>query len=151
VRALAAVAVLVATGAIVLVTWSVLPGATPARYSAIALSGSWSKVSDVTVVPPHTKLSVRVTVENHTARTVDYRVVPTLAGAAWKPSSLTLAPGRSWSGDVSGTMPAGGCLHRLRIGLECSAGGTACSQSLIVWLENRKTLPSGCSASSTGA
>ncbi len=151
VRALAAVAVIAVTGAIVLVSWSVLPGSTPARYSAIALAGSWSQVNHPTVVPAHQKLSVSVTVENHTARTVSYQVVPKLAGGSWKASSLTLAPGRSWSGEVSGTMPAGGCLHRLRIGLRCSAATTACTQSLIVWLEDRKTLPSGCSSSPTGA
>ena len=132
-------------------SWSALPGSTPAPYSAIALGGSWSDVSRVTVVPPHEKLSVDVTVENHTARTVSYRVVPKLSGAAWTTSSVRLAPGRSWSGSVSGTVPAGGCLHRLRIGLQCTEVATACTQSLIVWLEDRKTLPSGCTASPTGA
>jgi hypothetical protein len=151
VRALAAAAVVVATGVIILVTWASLPGATPARYSAIALSGSWAKVTHVTVVPPHQKLTVDVRVENHTARTVSYQVVPKVAGGAWQVSAVTLAPGRSWSGDVSGTMPSGGCLHRLRIALRCDAAAPACTQSLIVWTEDRKTLPSGCTSGPTGA
>jgi hypothetical protein len=147
-RAIALALVLALTGGVIAVTWAVLPGSTPARYSAIALAGAWSNVHQVTVADPGTRLTVDVRVENHTASTGRYRVVPKLRGAAWTKPTVTLAPGASWQGTITGRMPAGACLHRLSIALTCS---TACTQSLVVWLAPRATLPRSCSTIAAGA
>lgn len=148
-RAIAAGLVIVGTGVIILVTWAALPGATPARFSAIALAGRWSHVSRVTIVPAQQVLTVAVQVQNHTARAQRYQVLPELRGSTWTTRTVTLAPGRSWTGAVQGTMPAGGCLHRLEIALRCAPA--SCKQSLVIWLASRKKLQKACSSTTTGA
>jgi hypothetical protein len=61
---------------------------------------------------------------------------------------VTLAPGRTWFGKVSGSIPAGGCLHRLSIALRCEP--ERCTQSLVLWLADRKKLPAACSTTAGG-
>jgi Protein of unknown function (DUF1616) len=148
-RALAAAAVLLGTGAVIALTWAILPGSSPARYSAIALSGAWSRVHRVTVVAPGKEVAVSVRVENHTATTQRYRIVPRVLGASWTAPSITLAAGRSWTGTVTGSIPTGGCLHRLLIALRCQ--NNACTQSLVLWLAPRANLPPSCSTATAGA
>jgi TRAP-type C4-dicarboxylate transport system permease small subunit len=148
-RVIAAALVLVCGGVLVLVSWSVLPGSTPAPYSAIALSGRWTAVTRVTVVKPHDRLAVQVRVENHTRQTLRYRIVPVVTGASWKGGAVTLDPGRSWTGTVSGTMPPTPCLRRLSIALRC--GPAQCNESLVLWLATRRSLPASCSSTRTGA
>ena len=125
-----------------------LPGSTPARYSSIALAGDWSKAHGVTVIPAGKRFSVAVTVANRTASTEHYEVVPTLAHTSWTRPTVTLAPGASWSGSISGSMPSGGCLHRLSVALRCQA--TRCNQSLVLWFSTRAKLPPSCSTLTTG-
>ena len=40
-----------------------------------------------------------------------------MTDSRWTGGRVTLEPGASWTGVVSGKVPAGGCLHRLAIAL----------------------------------
>ena len=61
-------------------------------------------------------LSIGVT--NGSAWRRSYRITPLLDGVpCWPNQTLSLGPGASWSGHVSGVVPADGALHRLTITL----------------------------------
>jgi hypothetical protein len=145
---LAAAAVVAGTGILVIVAWAALPGAKAAPYSAIALRGSWATTRQVRYEQAKRPFAVALQVENRTRVTRRYRVVPTLAGETWKGALMTIEPGATWTGKIRGTIPAGGCAHRLQIALRCDPG--TCSQSLIVWFKDRRQLPAACSTLAAG-
>lgn len=135
---------IVAVGLLVLVARLALPGGTAARFSAIALDGTWARTSTVTVLAPGTTLSVDVRVDNESGRTQHYDVVPAVTGARWTGASFDLPSGESWRGKVSGTITSGGCLRRLQISLRCPP--QQCGQGVTLWLADRAQLPASCSA-----
>jgi hypothetical protein len=137
------VAAAVAAAGIIAVGLHVLPGAPEARYSALAFGGSWAKLEGPVFAAPATPVDVPVTVTNHTGTAKRYVLRPHMTGASWKPRVITVEPGATWSGAVSGSVPRGGCLHRLLIGLSAEndrIGG------LTVWFQSRRTLPNRCDA-----
>ncbi|MDX6594387.1 MAG: hypothetical protein QOJ13_3583 [Gaiellales bacterium] len=118
-----------------------LPGTPDARYTSLALGGTWSQVSTPTFAPAGKPTGVTVTVANHSDAAKRYLLEPAMDGGTWKSRTITVAAGATWTGDVTGTVPAGGCLHRLLVGLSSKndrIGG------LTVWFQSRRTLPDSC-------
>jgi hypothetical protein len=134
---------IVAIGLLVLVARLVLPAGTAARFTAISLDRSWAETNSVTVLAPGKTLSVDVRVDNESGRTQHYDVIPQVTGARWAGASFDLPSGESWRGKVSGTITAGGCLHRLQISLRCPP--QLCRQGVTLWLADRAKLPASCS------
>ncbi len=74
-----------------------------------------------------------------------YRVAPLLDGVpCWPNQTLSLGPGASWSGHVSGAVPADGALHRLTITLrQLNGNGQDRAGSvgpLVVWVRGAHPL-----------
>jgi len=89
-------------------------------------------------------LSIGVT--NGSAWRRSYRVTPLLDSVpCWPSQALSLGPGASWSGHVSGVVPADGALHRLTITLrqpgQLGGGrqdGASSMGPLVVWVRGAR-------------
>jgi hypothetical protein len=96
--------------------WLGSPAETP--YSRLALAGRWANLQSAVAVQPRTTLDVPVSVANHGTTPRTYHLVPGLAtGQRWAVRRLRVAPGRTWTGALRGTVPRAACLNRLRIRL----------------------------------
>jgi len=114
-------------------------------YSEIALAGRWADVrSPVAVISRAGPVSVELSVANHTQATKAYRVVPVMREANWSARTFELAPGASWRGLVRGTVPEGGCLHRLLVSVR-EAGAAKPIGSVTLWFQNGRKLTGKCS------
>jgi uncharacterized membrane protein len=131
------------TALAVVVVPHLLPSNPSAPYSSISLGGAWAGLGTPVVARPSQEVAVEIGVENHTHRRRVYVVGPAMAGATWSGDSVTLDPGGSWTGVVSGHVPAGGCLHRLAITLS-ERGSPQRIGTLTVWLQSATTLPKRC-------
>jgi uncharacterized membrane protein len=135
------VAVALAAALIIGVGLRVLPGTPEAQYTSLALGGTWAKVATPTFAQAGKPTSVTVTVTNHSGAEKRYVLKPTMDGGTWKSRTITVAAGATWTGDVTGTVPHGGCLHRLLVGLTSRndrIGG------LTAWFQSKRTLPNSC-------
>jgi uncharacterized membrane protein len=132
------VAVLLVVGLVTL-----LPGQRNAPFTEAALAGTWAGVDDAVLVQPDRPVAVDVQVTNRTGRAQTYTVAPELDGADWRGTTVDLGPGETWIGTVEGTVPAGGCLHRLRIGVEPASGATPL-EGPTVWFRTVEQLPRTC-------
>jgi uncharacterized membrane protein len=122
---------------------SFLPGQRNAPFTEAALAGSWAEIDQAVRVQPDQPVSVDVMVTNRTGRDQTYAVEPELAGATWRGATVDLGPGQTWTGAVEGTVPAGGCLHRLRVGVRPASGATAL-EGPTVWFQTVDELPRSC-------
>jgi uncharacterized membrane protein len=141
----AAVALLAAV--IIAVGMRNLPGAPASPYTSLALGGTWAKVSTPAYAPAGKPTSVTVTVTNHSGSSKRYLLEPAMDGARWKSRTITVGAGATWSGNVTGSVPKGGCLHRLLVGLSSKRDRIG---GLTVWFQSRRTLPAACGAAHGG-
>jgi uncharacterized membrane protein len=126
------------------VTMYLLPKSVDPPYTQLYLAGPSSHISSIVQTQPHYKLVVEVGVTNHTHRQHTYRITPLLDDVTrWHERTVTLPVGRTWTGSVSGYVPAGGCVHRLSIALNTpeSRGVPA---RLILWVRGARGLPASC-------
>jgi hypothetical protein len=113
-------------------------------YTEIALAGQWAGVQSVVSVKGGTAaVSVELAVANHTPSVKSYRLVPAMRAAHWGTRTFELAPGESWRGRVTGTIPKGGCLHRLLVSVHEAAARTPVG-SVTLWFQNGTKLPGRC-------
>jgi uncharacterized membrane protein len=141
----AAAAVAVACVGVVAAGVAFLPGSPPERFSTISLAGAWADTGRPVAVTPGEPVAVRIAVANHTGRDRAYVVAPQLAGGRWPARHITVPAGETWTGDVAGTVPAGGCLHRLRMRLRGERAPQP-SPGLVVWFQSVPELPASCRA-----
>lgn len=127
----ALVGLVVVVGALVL-----LPEPLDSPYSRISVTGT-SKASGSPIrVRSGTTASVQVQVENQTAKTHAYRVIPAIdGGALWKAPKVRLAPGERWSGTIEGKVPKDACLSRLTVSLAAD-GKAAGVAPLVLYVRN---------------
>ena len=121
----------------------VLPANPSAPYSSIALGGAWSGLGTAVYAKPTQQVEVQLQVENHTHRRRTYVVIALMKKSRWTGDRVTLEPGASWTGVVSGKVPAGGCLHRLAIAL-AEQGAKTDIGTLTVYLQSVEKLPKDC-------
>lgn len=115
-------------------------------YTEVALAGNWAGVqSSVAVKGSKPRVSVEISVANHTHAPRTYRVVPAMRDARWGTQTFELAAGEKWRGSVSGTIPKGGCLHRLLVSVH-ETGAPAPVGSVTLWFQNGTKLPGRCTA-----
>lgn len=140
-----ALAVVAVIGIVAVATRSGPPPAPYAGpYTEIALAGPWASVrSAVAVTGGSGPVSVELSVANHTDSVKTYEVVPVMRGSRWEPQTFALEPGASWRGVVRGTVPAGGCLHRLLVTVG-EAGASKTTGSVTLWFQNGKKLSGKC-------
>jgi len=131
----------VLAAAIIITGLRVLPGTPEAQYTALALGGSWASVEGPTYAEPGKRTTVSLTVTNHSDAAKRYVLAPTMVGGDWKSRTFTVAAGETWSGEIAGSLPRGGCLHRLLIGLRSQGDRIG---GLTVWFQSQKTLPESC-------
>jgi uncharacterized membrane protein len=111
-----------------------LPAPTDQPYTQFYLAGSWAHLSTIVRARSHQKLVVEVGITNQTHRRQRYQVVPRLdGGPGWPGRTVTVPGGRSWTGSMSGYVPADGCVHRLSIALRGGRNGHALSP-LTLWV-----------------
>lgn len=122
---------------------SFLPGQRNAPFTEASLAGSWAEIDHAVVVEPDRPVSVDVQVTNRTGAAQTYAIEPELDGATWTGTTVDLGPGKTWVGSVQGTVPAGGCLHRLRVGVQ-PASGAAALEGPTVWFQTVDELPRTC-------
>lgn len=141
-------AIVAVVGASVLVAAQFLPQAKKDTFTQFYLSGQWSHDQSTASLAPGRRQTVTVGITNQTRQRHVYRLLPTLDGSpSWIGSSVTLSPGRSWTGAVSGFVPASGCVHRLSIQL-VQDGTQLPLDDLVVWLQGSRVLPSSCTRAS---
>ena len=111
-------------------------------YTEVALAGNWAGVqSSVRGHGTHAAgLGREISVANHTHAPRTYRVVPAMRDARWGTQTFELAAGEKWRGSVSGTIPKGGCLHRLLVSVH-ETGAPAPVGSVTLWFQNGTKLP----------
>jgi hypothetical protein len=115
-------------------------------YTEIALAGNWAGVQSSVAVTGGTPLvSVELTVANHTHAPKTYRLVPAMRDARWDTRTFELAAGERWRGSVSGTIPKGGCLHRLLVSVHETGAGAPVG-SVTLWFQHGTKLPGRCTA-----
>jgi uncharacterized membrane protein len=131
--------------AIVALGLHVFPGAPADGYTQLSLAGSQLKHAGAPFVAgPGRRARVDITVSNHSSEAVTYRLSATVRGtASWHGRAVTVVAHGTWTGSVQGSVPAGGCLHRLLVDLRRDGESVA---SLTLWLQDRKQLPKGCQA-----
>jgi len=115
-----------------------LPSVPAAPYTAFYLSGRWARVDTVVTVAPGQRLVVTVGVANDTGRCQVYRISPLLDDAHWRAYTIVVPPERTWTGAVSGRMPAGVCLHRLSVTLH-QRGSRTPPRPLVLWVRASTT------------
>jgi hypothetical protein len=140
---------LAAGAAIIAIGLHTLPGSPPDQFSMLALSGKWATVHAPVQVSPDTSTDVAVSITNTTSSSHTYQLRPKVVGKEWAPRTVTLSAGQSWHGNVSGMLPAGGCLHRLMIRLD-QDGRRSSIDGLTVWFATANPLPSECTLKTVG-
>ncbi len=133
--ALAALAVVVAL--------RLVPANPTTPYSSIALGGAWANIDTAVYARPAQKVDVEVQVANHTHRRRSYVVKALMTKSGWTGAQVTLEPGATWTGIVSGHVPKGGCLHRLAVAL-FEKGSANRIGTLTLYLQSRRPLPKAC-------
>jgi hypothetical protein len=118
-------------------------GPAPQPYTQLTLVGQWANLKSSVAVTPGAKVAVPVSVSNHTGAPQTYLVVPTMRGADWSTRTVELLPGATWRGEVQGTVPRGGCLHRLLVEVRESSVAAPIG-NVTVWFQNGTTLPKKC-------
>jgi uncharacterized membrane protein len=115
-------------------TTPLLPAPTDRPYTQFYLAGSWAHLSSIVRARSHQKLVVDLGIINQTHRWQSYQLVPRLdGGPGWSGRTVTVPSGRSWTGSMSGYVPADGCVHRLSIALRVGRNGKALSP-LTLWV-----------------
>jgi uncharacterized membrane protein len=137
-------AILTAGVLLVTVLVAVLPGAKQAPYTEAAFAGGWKNIDHTILVKPNEPVTVDVQVTNHTGSAQTYVVEPALEGKAWRGATIELGPDATWAGTVSGSVPGGGCLHRLRVGVRPTTG-TGALEGPTAWFQTANPLPAKCS------
>lgn len=140
--ALPVAAIAVAIGVVALAL-GLLPGAPTTRFVDAAFAGPQLRSSSSTLVAPETTRRVLVTVRNRSGSVQTYAIAPSMARGRWYGTTVRLQNGESWSGAVIGRVPAGGCLHRLRIAVR-SLARTDADVSLTTWFRSTPELPAEC-------
>ncbi len=141
-RGLGALAVLAAlTAAVIAAGVRLLPGEPPERYTMVGLAGRLATVDGPVRTAAGRPLRVPLTITNRTGRPVVYTIAPRMRGGSWQHRRVRVADGATWRGGVSGTVPAGGCLHRLLVAVD---GGGVDIDGPIVWVQTGRTLPADC-------
>ena len=127
----------------VVVVPKLLPANPPAPYSSIALGGAWANLGTAVYAKPTQQVDVELQVANHTRRRRTYVVTPRMTNSGWTGDRVTLGPGETWTGIVSGHVPAKGCLHRLAIALTEQGAKTRIG-TLTLYLQSTPKLPKAC-------
>lgn len=141
VRFLITVAIAVA---LLAVTMHMLPTPIPVPYTQLNLAGRWAHTDSIVYADPHQPQHIAFSVTNHTNQAQTYRIVPLFdTKTIWPGHVVSLAVGRSWTGTVSGYVPAAGCIHRLSINLY-QGNDTQVLTSLTLWLRGTPGLPLSC-------
>lgn len=132
--------------AALLVAMGLLPKPPAQQYTQFYLAGRWSHVSSVITTHPHQPLTVEVGLTNRTLHRQAYRIVPSLDNApSWPAREVTVPSGHSWTGVVTGDVPASGCAHRLSIELRLK-GRPGALDRLTLWVHGTPALPASCQA-----
>ena len=142
---LPAVAVGAAIGVVVLAL-ALLPGTPTARFTDVSLAGPLATDSGPALVAPFVTQQVPVTVRNRSGGTQVYAIEPAMEHGRWYGTTVRLLEGERWTGSVVGRVPAGGCLHRLRITARPLARSDR-AVSVTTWFRTRK-LPGSCAVRS---
>jgi uncharacterized membrane protein len=141
----ALVAIGIAALAAALSPW---PAPTDQPYTQFYLAGSWAHLSTIVRARSHQKLVVDVGITNQTHRRQRYQIVPRLdGGPGWPGRAVTVPAGRSWTGSMSGYVPADGCVHRLSIALRMGRNGKALSP-LTLWVRGAPDTARSCTTTS---
>jgi len=141
----ALVAIAIAALAAALPLW---PAPTDQPYTQFYLAGSWAHLSTIVRARSHQKLVVGLGIINQTHRRQSYQIVPRLdGGPGWPGRTVTVPGGRSWTGSMSGYVPADGSVHRLSIALRVSRNGKALSP-LTVWVRGAPGTSRPCTTTS---
>jgi hypothetical protein len=127
----------------VAVALHVVPANPTSPYSSIALGGAWATIDTAVYAKPTQRVDVQVEVANHTHRRRSYVVNALMTNSPWTGDQVTLEPGATWTGVVSGHVPDGGCLHRLAVSLS-EKGSTTRIGTLTLYLQSTKKLPKAC-------
>ena len=129
-----------------LIAMGLLPKPPAQQYTEFYLAGRWSHVASVVATHPHQPLAVEVGLTNRTLHGQNYRIVPYLDNApSWQPREVTVPSGRTWTGVVSGYVPASGCAHRLSIELRLK-GRRGALDRLTLWVHGTAALAASCLA-----
>jgi uncharacterized membrane protein len=127
----------------VVVAIHVVPANPGSPYSSIALGGAWANIDTAVYAKPARRVDVEIQVANHTHRRRSYVVNAVMKKSSWTGDQVTLSPGQTWTGVVSGHVPKGGCLHNLAISLS-EKGAAKPIGTLTLYLQSRRPLPRGC-------
>jgi hypothetical protein len=139
------VAIAIAALAAALPLW---PAPTDQPYTQFYLAGSWAHLSTIVRARSHQKLVVALGIINQTRRRQRYQIVPRLdGGPGWPRRTVTVPGGRSWTGSMSGYVPADGCVHRLSIALRVGRKGKALSP-LTLWVRGAPGTSRSCTTTS---
>lgn len=97
---------------------TLFPRADAQEFTEFSLSKRWSLARGSVPIDPEVEPSVEVHVRNGTATVQQYTISPSIGDTQrWAKLDLTLEPGQTWQGSVSGPIPAGACRSRLEIAL----------------------------------
>jgi uncharacterized membrane protein len=125
-----------------------LPAPTDQPYTQFYLAGSWAHLGTMVQVRPNQRLAVELGITNQTHRRQRYQIVPRLdGGPGWRGRAVTVPAGRSWTGSMSGHVPADGCVHRLSIALRGDRNGKALSP-LTLWVRGAPGTSRSCTTTS---
>jgi len=144
-RAIAPFAALVAVvvGALALLM-PVLPSPVASPYTQFYLAANWARAYSIARTGVGRHLSVTIGVVNRTHLPQRYLIVPRLDNIPWRERILHLGDGGTWSGAISGSVPAGGCAHQLAIRLYAVGGGYRKIGELTLWTHDTSGLPRTC-------
>ena len=138
---LPAIAVGAAIGVVALAL-ALLPGTPLARFTDVSLAGPRATDSVPALVAPRVTQQVPVTLRNRSGGTQIYAIEPAMEHGHWYGTTVRLRDGERWTGSVVGRVPAGGCLHRLRIAARPLARSDR-EVSVTTWFRTRE-LPASC-------
>lgn len=112
------------------------PRVTP--YSRLSLDGPSRDVDSPVVVTKDADPEIRVEVENGTGETVSYRVIPSIDGGFnWDSPKAVVKAGETWSGTITGPLPADACEVRLRVALSAD-GKESGVAPLVLYIRNER-------------
>ena len=127
---------------VVALSLALLPGAAVARFTDVSLAGPGATATDAARVAPRVTQRVPITLRNRSGGTQVYAIEPAMERGHWYGTTVRLRDGQRWTGAVIGRVPAGGCLHRLRITARPLARSDR-AVSVTTWLRTRE-LPASC-------
>lgn len=124
------------------VAMRLLPTPAAPPYSQFYLAGAWSRLGTTVSVRPHTPLAVHVGISNQTHEPHVYRIDATVdqgvqgvQGVRWAQRHVAIAAGHTWTGTMSGYVPASGCIHRISITVRLSGRRTV-FRSIDLWAQS---------------